>query len=128
MSTIMLPHDYVNFWLTHERWMEYGDASGTGWLDVRKREWSSAMLAATDPDRDLLACLPQLVPANTRVPIAPAVADELGLSRNVRISAGGRRQHDGGHRHRQRGAGRAQHEPRYFRHAVHLRGSSGGGR
>ena len=42
LASILLPHDYVNFWLTGERWMEYGDASGTGWLDVRTRQWSAA--------------------------------------------------------------------------------------
>jgi xylulokinase len=89
LAAILLPHDYVNFWLTGERWMEHGDASGTGWLDVRTRRWSAAMLAATDADRDLAACLPPLVAANARFPIAPAIADELGLPRTVRISAGG---------------------------------------
>jgi xylulokinase len=89
LATIMLPHDYLNFWLTGERWMEYGDASGTGWLDVRTRQWSSSMLAATDPTRDLAACLPPLVEADASFVIAPTIADELGLPRNVRVSAGG---------------------------------------
>jgi xylulokinase len=89
LAAILLPHDYVNFWLTGERWMECGDASGTGWLDVRARDWSGAMLAATDPDRDLAECLPQLVAANASFPIARAAADKLGLPRGVRIAAGG---------------------------------------
>src|ERR1700761_9239121 len=89
LASILLPHDYVNFWLTGERWMEYGDASGTGWLDVRTRRWSPEMLKATDPDRDLAACLPTLVEANASFRIAPAIADELGLSRDVLVSAGG---------------------------------------
>ncbi|HTV84479.1 MAG TPA: xylulokinase [Dyella sp.] len=89
LASIMLPHDYVNFWLTGERWMEYGDASGTGWLDVRTRRWSPAMLAATDPDRDLAACLPPLVQANASFRIAPAIADELGLPRDAHVCAGG---------------------------------------
>ncbi|RDI98917.1 xylulokinase [Dyella solisilvae] len=89
LATILLPHDYVNFWLTGERWMEYGDASGTGWLDVRTRRWSSEMLAATDADRDLLKCLPPLVEADASFPISAAIADELGLPHNVRVSAGG---------------------------------------
>lgn len=89
LATILLPHDYVNFWLTGERWMEYGDASGTGWLDVRTRQWSPDMLAATGADRDLAACLPPLVQADASFPIAPAIADELGLPRSVRVSAGG---------------------------------------
>jgi xylulokinase len=89
LAAILLPHDYVNFWLTGERWMEYGDASGTGWLDVRTRRWSPELLAATDPDRDLAACLPPLVGAGTSFVIAPAIADTLGLPREVRVSAGG---------------------------------------
>lgn len=89
MATIMLPHDYVNFWLTGERWMECGDASGTGWLDVRTRRWSPALLAATDAQRDLAACLPPLVEADASFLIAPAIADELGLPHTVRVSAGG---------------------------------------
>jgi xylulokinase len=89
LTTILLPHDYVNFWLTGEYWMEAGDASGTGWLDVRTRQWSAAMLQATDPERDLATCLPPLVPANTSFPIAPAIAAELGLPMGVRVSTGG---------------------------------------
>ena len=89
LASILLPHDYVNFWLTGERWMEHGDASGTGWLDVRTRTWSSAMLAATDGDTDLAKLLPPLVDADASVFIARAVAEELGLPRDVRVSAGG---------------------------------------
>ena len=47
LATILLPHDYINYWLTGELWMEHGDASGTGWLDVRNRRWSPEMLAAS---------------------------------------------------------------------------------
>jgi len=89
LKTILLPHDYVDFWLTGERWMEHGDASGTGWLDVRGRRWSREMLAATDPDCDLSALLPPLLEASASCRIAPAIADQLGLPRNVHISAGG---------------------------------------
>ncbi|MEP7314006.1 MAG: xylulokinase [Pseudomonadota bacterium] len=89
LATILLPHDYVNFWLTGERWMEHGDASGTGWLDVRQRNWSPELLAATDPDRNLSACLPPLVGANASFQVTPHIAAELGLPRGVRVSAGG---------------------------------------
>ena len=89
LATILLPHDYVNFWLTGERWMEHGDASGTGWLDVRTRRWSAPLLAATDPDRDLSTYLPPLLEAQAWVRIAPAIASELGVPREARVSAGG---------------------------------------
>ncbi|GAA5069123.1 xylulokinase [Lysobacter panacisoli] len=89
LASILLPHDYVNFWLTGERWMEYGDASGTGWLDVRTRTWSRDMLAATDARTDLSAMLPPLVEADSSVFISRAIAEELGLPRDVRVAAGG---------------------------------------
>lgn len=89
LATILLPHDYVNFWLTGEYWMECSDASGTGWLDVRNRRWSPALLAATDADRDLSTCLPPLVDADASFCIAAVTADELGLPRTVQVSAGG---------------------------------------
>ncbi len=89
LASILLPHDYVNFWLTGERWMEYGDASGTGWLDVRTRQWSPEMLKATDPERDLSACLPPLVAPDASFPISARIVDELGLPHGVRVSAGG---------------------------------------
>jgi xylulokinase len=89
LATILLPHDYVNFWLTGQKWMEHGDASGTGWLDVRNRRWSEQMIAATDGERDLRSCLPELVEADATFTISPVIADELGLPRDVRVSAGG---------------------------------------
>src|SRR5512138_1080730 len=40
LASVLLPHDYLNFWFTGQRVMEYGDASGTALMDVRKRTWS----------------------------------------------------------------------------------------
>src|SRR4030042_1977211 len=49
MKTILLPHNYLNFWLTGKAAMEYGDASGTGLMDIRRRIWHREAAAATDP-------------------------------------------------------------------------------
>jgi xylulokinase len=89
LAKILLPHDYINYCLTGEYWMELGDASGTGWLDARTRRWSPQLLAASDPDRDLAQCLPPLVEADASFPIAATIADELGLPRDVRVAVGG---------------------------------------
>jgi len=89
LAAILLPHDYVNYWLTGERWMECGDASGTGWLDVRTRQWSRDLLSATDSDSDLGAYLPALAEADASFRINPVIADELGVPREVLVSAGG---------------------------------------
>ena len=56
--TVLLPHDFLNFWLTGERQMEYGDASGTGLLDLRTRTWCEPL--AQFIDSDLLAKFPPL--------------------------------------------------------------------
>jgi xylulokinase len=88
LATILLPHDYLNFWLTGEKVMEYGDASGTALLDVRKRKWSRAVLDAIDPD--LEAKLPPLIPSDRPAGrLAASTAAALGLSGQVLVSAGG---------------------------------------
>lgn len=89
MTSIMLPHDYVNFWLTGERFMEAGDASGTGWLDVRSRRWSEPMLKAIDAHRDLRDALPPLVDAGTTFALQPHIAAQLQLPGDVLVTTGG---------------------------------------
>lgn len=90
LATILLPHDYLNFYLTEERVMEAGDASGTGVFNVRNRRWSSAMLEAIDPERDLGECLPEVRTANGIIGrLCPAAADELGLPADTPVANGG---------------------------------------
>jgi xylulokinase len=55
---VLLPHDYVNYRLSGSLWCEPGDASGTGWLDVRTRRIDAQACAAIDPR--LEECLPAL--------------------------------------------------------------------
>jgi xylulokinase len=55
---VLLPHDYLNFHLSENHFMEFGDASGTALMDVRKRTWSRDALAAID--RNLGEWLPAL--------------------------------------------------------------------
>lgn len=90
MTRILLPHDYLNFYLTGQACMEAGDASGTGLLDVRQRQWSTSILAAIDPTRDLTDCLPAV--QTTNVPIGellPSAAEALSLPAGVPVSIGG---------------------------------------
>jgi len=89
LATILLPHDYLNFVLTGERFCEHGDASGTGWLDVRTRTWSPELLRATDPDRDLAECLPPIAPPDALFDIAPAAAKAFGLPATAKVAVGG---------------------------------------
>ena len=89
LATILLPHDYLNFVLTGERFCEYGDASGTGWLDVRTRTWSAELLHATDPQRDLADCLPRIAAPEEMFGITAAAAAALGLPASVKVAVGG---------------------------------------
>lgn len=90
LATILLPHDYINFYLTGERAMECGDASGTGILDLQTRSWHSGMLAAVDEDRDLSSCLPALIEANACMgQLQTSIAEELGLTPGIPVSSGG---------------------------------------
>ena len=88
LAKVLLPHDYLNFWLTGNVVMEYGDASGTALLNVRTRKWSRKTLKAIDAG--LEAKLPRLIssdqPAGT---LQAATARRLGLHTDVLVSAGG---------------------------------------
>ena len=88
LATVLLPHDYLNFWLTGRKVMEYGDASGTALLNVRTRQWSGAVLNAIDSD--LAAKLPPLISSDQPAGhLQPSTARALGLGTDVLVSAGG---------------------------------------
>jgi xylulokinase len=88
LETVLLPHDYLNFWLTGEKVMEYGDASGTALLDVRKRKWSSAVLEAIDPE--LAPKLPPLIGSDKPAgKLQASTAKLLDLNPGLLVSAGG---------------------------------------
>jgi len=88
LATVLLPHDYINFWLTGRRVMEAGDASGTALLDVRSRTWATDVMAAIDPE--LPVRFPALIDAQETVgELRAEAADALGLNRRVLVSAGG---------------------------------------
>ena len=85
---VLLPHDFLNFHLTGAYFMEYGDASGTALLDVRKRQWSKAAINAIDPK--LAAWLPKLSASHESPGVVRAeLAAKLGLPEGVVVSAGG---------------------------------------
>ena len=86
---VLLPHDYLNYWLTGEIVTEAGEASGTGFFDVASRSWSREMIAAIDPSGRLEQALPRL--ASPRQPIGTlrkAVADEFGFRPGTLVACG----------------------------------------
>ncbi len=85
---VLLPHDYLNFRLTGVKRMEYGDASGTGLLDVRTRQWREELIEFVDPR--LHEMLPPLGSSlESHGVLSPALRERWGLGEDVVVSAGG---------------------------------------
>jgi len=88
LATVLLPHDYLNFYLTGAFRMEFGDASGTALMNVRSRTWDRDVVAFIDPA--LLEKLPPL--GSSRQPagmLTAALTKRWSLPANVVVSAGG---------------------------------------
>jgi len=88
VTTVLLPHDYLNFYLTGVKRMEFGDASGTVLMDVRSRTWSKDLVEFIDPRVGDM--LPELGSSN--VPhgeLREELRAKWGLSEGVIVSAGG---------------------------------------
>ena len=88
---ILLPHEYLNFFLTGILAAEYGDASGTAFFDVRTRTWVKEILDAIDGGSGHLArALPPLIGPDQPVgSVRPEIAAEFGLPASCLVSAGG---------------------------------------
>ncbi|WHS62878.1 xylulokinase [Pseudomonas sp. G2-4] len=90
IASILLPHDFLNHWLTGRRCSEYGDASGTGYFNVRTRQWDVPLLQHIDPSGRLQSALPELIDAHQPVGrILPAIAAHLGINPNAVVASGG---------------------------------------
>ncbi|NBF01998.1 xylulokinase [Pseudomonas sp. Fl5BN2] len=90
IAHILLPHDYLNFWLTGRSCSEYGDASGTGYFNIRSRDWDRALLAHIDPDGGLENALPELLQAHHPVGrVLPQIARQLGINPRALVASGG---------------------------------------
>ncbi|KAA8996133.1 xylulokinase [Affinibrenneria salicis] len=90
LHTVLLPHDYLNFWLTGERVAEYGDASGTGLFNIRTRQWDRHTADLIDDSGRLWKALPPLQRAEQCVGrLRPEAARRLGLNPAARVASGG---------------------------------------
>jgi len=88
LATVLLPHDYLNFYLTGKPRMEYGDASGTALMDVRNRTWARDVLDFIDPA--LVEKMPVLGSSREQAgTLLPDLAKRWNLPANVVVSAGG---------------------------------------
>jgi len=87
-ASVLLPHDYLNFWLTGVKRMEFGDASGTALLDVETRQWSTKVVDFIADD--LIDKLPPLKSSQESVgTLREELRQKWGLAKAPQISAGG---------------------------------------
>jgi len=90
LATVLLPHDYINYWLTGEKKTEFGDASGTAYFDVKTRTWSEALLNAVDDSGKLLNCVPDLISPDAPIgTIRTEIAAQFQLKSDILVSSGG---------------------------------------
>ncbi len=87
LRTLLLPHDYLNFLLTGKRFMEAGDASGTGILDPKTRGWNESLMSALG--ERTRGFFPDLVAPDSAFAISAAGAGLFGLPEGAIVSPGG---------------------------------------
>lgn len=86
VAMVLLPKDYLRLWLTGEYISEMSDSAGTSWLDVRRRQWSDALLAETGMNR---AQMPNLIEGTEAGGhLRAAIAAQTGLPAGIPVAGG----------------------------------------
>jgi len=86
LAKVLLPKAYVRLLMTGDYVEEMSDASGTLWLDVKKRDWSDELLAVTGLDR---SHMPRLVEGSAPSgELKPELAKRWGMTGKVVIAGG----------------------------------------
>ncbi|QUS36056.1 xylulokinase [Falsirhodobacter algicola] len=87
VAKVLLPKDYLRLWLTGEHVGDMSDSAGTSWLDTGARDWSDALLAATDLGREHM---PRLVEGSeVSGHLRAELAARWGLPPSVVVAGGG---------------------------------------
>ncbi|WP_034300686.1 xylulokinase [Herbaspirillum sp. RV1423] len=86
VACVLLPKDWLRLQMTGRKISDPSDAAGTLWLDVARRDWSDALLAAGGMRR---AQMPELVDGSVAAGfLLPEVARAWGLSPEVAVAGG----------------------------------------
>jgi len=87
LHKVLLPKDYIRFCLSGDYATDLSDASGTSWLNVKKRTWSQELLAACDLTVDHMPTLHE--GTETTGVVSDSIAKKWGIPKNTPIVAGG---------------------------------------
>ena len=83
---VLLPKDYLRYRLSNSFYTDMSDASGTLWLNVKKRMWSDKLLSLTELSEDNM---PNLVEGNEKTEVVnKKLANEIGFNNQVIIAGG----------------------------------------
>ena len=86
VAKVLLPKDFVRYWLTGEYISEMSDAAGTSWLDVGARAWSQDALDASGMRRDQM---PELVEGSAPGgSLRTSLKERWGLKGNIVVAGG----------------------------------------
>lgn len=86
VARVMLPKDYVVWWLTGRYVTDMSDAAGTAWLDVGARDWSDVLISLGGMTQ---AQMPDLLEGSDVVGTVQAARANLGLPQTCQVIAGG---------------------------------------
>ena len=86
VSKVLLPKDYLNFWLTGKYFSDMSDSAGTSWLDVGARTWSEFLLDASGMHKNQMPELFEGCEAGAT--LRADLAAEWGVSENTVVVAG----------------------------------------
>lgn len=87
VAQIMLPKDYLRYWLTGKLATDYSDAAGTLLLDIEKQQWSEEISQAFNISKKLL---PELISSLEEAgTLRSEIRESFGFKREVKVFAGG---------------------------------------
>lgn len=94
-AAMVLPHDYLVYWLTGALVTDRSEASGTGYFDTAARQWVPEYLSLAAGHRDWPALLPTVLgPCESAGTLRGAAAEALGIrDADVVVGPGGGDQH-----------------------------------
>ena len=87
IAKVLLPKDYLRYWLTGDYVGDMSDSAGTSWLDVGKREWSEELI---DAGHMRLEQMPRLVEGSeSSGTVRAQLRADWGMDGPVTVAGGG---------------------------------------
>ena len=86
ISKVLLPKDYLRYYLTGEFFSDMSDASGTLWMDIMNRQWSEQLLEISKLN---INHMPKLVEGNQEAGmLSSKLKEKFNFNKNVIVVGG----------------------------------------